>query len=102
MGDFNISGSFKHLHTLNLDFCASLTSLQKDSFACLPNLMRLSMCETGVNNLWMTSAALSKLTSLVELRFQNCTCCKGTGPCPVSCSVTEDLQLTCHRTGSGN
>ncbi|KAG5528533.1 hypothetical protein RHGRI_029273 [Rhododendron griersonianum] len=100
MGDFNISGSFKHLHTLNLDFCASLTSLQKDSFACLPNLMRLSMCETGVTNLWTTSAALSKLTSLVELRFQNCMCCKGTGPCPVSFSVTEDLQLACHRTGS--
>uniref|UniRef100_A0A3N7F674 U2A'/phosphoprotein 32 family A C-terminal domain-containing protein n=1 Tax=Populus trichocarpa TaxID=3694 RepID=A0A3N7F674_POPTR len=37
-----------------------------------------------VANLWTTTAALSKLPSLVELRFQNCLCCKDTGPCPAS------------------
>lgn len=70
------------LHTLNLDFCTSLSGLQKDCFSCMPYLMRLSMCETRVANLWTTAAALSKLPSLVELRFQNCLCCKDTGPCP--------------------
>ncbi|CAL5369427.1 unnamed protein product [Camellia sinensis] len=34
-----IVGIFKQLHTLNLDFCASITSTQKDCFNCLPNLM---------------------------------------------------------------
>ncbi|KAM3709200.1 hypothetical protein ACJW31_02G155000 [Castanea mollissima] len=80
----NIVGRFKRLHTLNLDFCTSLTGIQKDCFACMPNLMHLSMCETRVANLWTTTAALSKLPSLVELRFQNCLCCKDTGPCPAS------------------
>lgn len=42
------------------------------------------MCETRVSNLWTTVAALSKLASLVELRFQNCLCCYDTGSCPVS------------------
>ncbi|XP_061948683.1 protein DWD HYPERSENSITIVE TO UV-B 1-like isoform X2 [Populus nigra] len=37
-----------------------------------------------VANLWTTTAALSKLPSLLELRFQNCLCCKDTGPCPAS------------------
>lgn len=50
----------------------------------MPNLMRLSMCETRVVDLWTTTAALLKLPSLVELRFQNCLCCKDTGPCPAS------------------
>ncbi|KAM4117825.1 hypothetical protein ACB094_02G155100 [Castanea mollissima] len=80
----NIVGRFKRLHTLNLDFCTSLTGIQKDCFACMPNLMHLSMCETRVANLWTTTAALLKLPSLVELRFQNCLCCKDTGPCPAS------------------
>ncbi|GMP27831.1 hypothetical protein CsSME_00003644 [Camellia sinensis var. sinensis] len=95
-----IVGMFKQLHTLNLDFCTSLTSMQKDCFACLPNLKRLSMCETRVADLWTTSAALSKIPSLVELRFQNCLCCKGTGPCPVSSSAKTDLD--CDRTESGH
>lgn len=69
------------LHTLNLDFCTALTSLQKDCFSCMPNLLRLSLCETRITNLWTTSAALSKLPSLIELRFQNCLCCSSTGPC---------------------
>lgn len=69
------------MHTLNLDFCTSLTTLEKNCFACMPKLMHVSMCGTRVANLWTTTAALAKLPSLVELRFQNCLCCKDTGPC---------------------
>ncbi|XP_021714404.1 uncharacterized protein LOC110682379 isoform X2 [Chenopodium quinoa] len=75
-------GSFMQLRKLNLDFCTSLTTLHKDCFSDMPNLMHLSMCETRVANLWTTTTALSKLPSLVELRFQNCLCCEDTGPCP--------------------
>ncbi|KAL5753089.1 hypothetical protein ACOSQ2_023596 [Xanthoceras sorbifolium] len=78
----NMVGKFMRLHTLNLDFCTSLTSLHEDCFSCMPNLVSLSMCETRISNLWTTSAALAKLPSLTELRFQNCLCCKDTGPCP--------------------
>lgn len=87
----NMVGRFVRLHTLNLDFCTSLASLQKDCFSCMPNLMCLSMCETRVVNLWTTAAALSKLPSLVELRFQNCLCCTDTGACPASPSEKEEL-----------
>ncbi|XP_042495268.1 uncharacterized protein LOC122074488 isoform X1 [Macadamia integrifolia] len=80
----NMIGKFMQLHTLNLDFSTSLSSFREDCFTCMPNLMRLSMCETRVANLWTTSAALAKLPSLVELRFQNCLCCNDTGPCPAS------------------
>ncbi|XAR57741.1 hypothetical protein NMG60_11025993 [Bertholletia excelsa] len=97
----NITGRFMQLHTLNLDFCTSLTSLEKDCFTCMPNLTRLSMCETRVANLWTTSSALSKLPSLVELRFQNCLCCKGTGPCPQSSHPATDI-LVCDRMWSGH
>ncbi|MBA0649339.1 hypothetical protein Goklo_016912 [Gossypium klotzschianum] len=45
----------------------------------MPNLMCLSMCETRISNLWTTIAALSKLPSLVELRFQNWICCNDVG-----------------------
>ncbi|XP_062101866.1 protein DWD HYPERSENSITIVE TO UV-B 1 isoform X2 [Humulus lupulus] len=79
-----MSGKFIQLHTLNLDFCTALTSLQQSCFSCMPNLLRLSMCETRITNLWTTSAALLKLPSLKELRFQNCLCCKDTGACPSS------------------
>lgn len=95
----NMVGIFMRLHTLNLDFCTSLTGLQKDCFSCMPNLMRLSMCETRVANLWTTTAALSKLPSLVELRFQNCLCWKDTGPCPVSSGEKTNFRF-CERTGS--
>ncbi|KMT09786.1 hypothetical protein BVRB_6g127660 [Beta vulgaris subsp. vulgaris] len=74
-------GSFMQLRKLNLDFCTSLTTLHKDCFSHMPNLMHLSMCETRIANLWTTSVAVSKLPSLVELRFQNCLCCQDTGPC---------------------
>ncbi|XP_012079350.1 uncharacterized protein LOC105639802 isoform X2 [Jatropha curcas] len=80
----NMVGSFMRLHTLNLDFCTSIASLHRDCFSSMPNLMRLSMCETRVIDLWTTTAALLKLPSLLELRFQNCLCCKDTGPCPAS------------------
>ena len=72
------------IHTLNLDFSTSLTSFREDCFTCMPNLRCLSMCATRVSNLWTTIAALTKLPSLVELRFQNCLCRYDTGPCPVS------------------
>ncbi|PON66700.1 WD repeat containing protein [Parasponia andersonii] len=85
----DMSGKFIRLHTLNLDFCTALTSLQQDCFSCMPNLLSLSMCETRINNLWTTSAALSKLPSLKELRFQNCLCCNDTGPCPSSGEKTS-------------
>ncbi|KAG1342049.1 hypothetical protein COCNU_05G002780 [Cocos nucifera] len=77
----NMTGKFMQLHTLRLDFSIHLTSFHTSCFSCMPKLMRLSMCDTRVSNLWMTSAALSKLHSLVELRFQSCLCCCDTGPC---------------------
>ncbi|KAM7469332.1 hypothetical protein LguiA_007515 [Lonicera macranthoides] len=70
-----------------------------DTFACMPNLVRLSRCETRVTNLWTTTAALSKLPSLVELRFQNCLRCNDTRPCTAieniafrNSSVDETIQ----------
>ncbi|KAF5448230.1 hypothetical protein F2P56_028786 [Juglans regia] len=80
----NIMGEFKRIHTLNLDFSTSLTSFKEDCFTCMPNLMCLSMCETRIINLWTTIAALSKLPSLVELRFQNWLCCNDAGPSATS------------------
>ncbi|XP_042417466.1 uncharacterized protein LOC122006153 isoform X1 [Zingiber officinale] len=77
----NMTGKFMELQTLNLDSSVHLTSFHINCFSCMPKLMRLSMCETRVANLWVTSAALSKLHSLSELRFQNCSCCLDTGPC---------------------
>lgn len=67
------------LHTLNLDCSTSLTSFKEDCFKFMPNLMCLSMCETRIANLWTTIAALTKLPSLVELRFQNWLCCDDAG-----------------------
>ncbi|KAL9415268.1 hypothetical protein AB3S75_043534 [Citrus x aurantiifolia] len=75
----NMIGEFKRIHTLNLDYSTSLTSFKEDCFSCMPNLICLSMCETRVGNLWTTIAALSKLPSLAELRFQNWLCCDDTG-----------------------
>lgn len=86
------------LHTLNLDFCYSLNKLENDCFAHMPNLRRISICGTRVANLWTTSAALSRLTSLVELRFQNCECCKDTRSCPALSRERKDL--ACNRKGS--
>ncbi|KAL8151762.1 hypothetical protein V2J09_021570 [Rumex salicifolius] len=75
-------GTFMKLKTLNLDFCTSLKLLHKDCFNLMPHLMHLSMCDTRVSDLWTATTALSKLDSLVELRFQNCLCCTDTGSCP--------------------
>ncbi|KAL8541533.1 hypothetical protein ACS0TY_002707 [Phlomoides rotata] len=69
----NMVGKFVHMHTLNLDFSASLSGFREDCFSCMPNLRFLSLCGTTIANLWTTSAALAKLPSLVELRFQSCT-----------------------------
>ncbi|KAK9715835.1 hypothetical protein RND81_06G192700 [Saponaria officinalis] len=82
----NLTGSFEQLQTLNLDFNTSLTSFQESCFSSMPNLKRLSVCATRVSNLWTTTTSLSKLPSLVELRFQNCLCCNSTGLCPESTS----------------
>ncbi|CAI9111324.1 OLC1v1011526C1 [Oldenlandia corymbosa var. corymbosa] len=79
--NLNFPGKFMQLLTLNLDFC-SLTNLEIDCFTFMPNLMHISMCGTRITNLWTTTAALSRLKSLVELRFQSCPCCKGTESCP--------------------
>ncbi|KAG6789741.1 hypothetical protein POTOM_005865 [Populus tomentosa] len=73
--NLNMAGKFMQIHTLNLDFSTSLASFQEDCFTCMPILTCLSMCETRVANLWTTIAALSKLSSLVELRFQKWICC---------------------------
>ncbi|KAH7295969.1 hypothetical protein KP509_26G001600 [Ceratopteris richardii] len=74
-------GHFPQLHTLILDFSFYITSLPEGCFRSAPYLARISMCETKVANLWTTCASLKKLPSLVELRFQSCKCCEGTGPC---------------------
>ncbi|KAJ8769012.1 hypothetical protein K2173_024007 [Erythroxylum novogranatense] len=66
----NMVGEFRRIRILNLDFSISLTSFREDCFTCMPNLICLSMCETKIANLWTTVAALSKLSSLVELSFQ--------------------------------
>ncbi|XP_059652972.1 protein DWD HYPERSENSITIVE TO UV-B 1 [Cornus florida] len=91
----NMIGKFMQLRILNLDFSSSLTSFREDCFTCMPNLKCLSLCETRVANLWTTSTALSKLPSLVELRFQKCKCCDDTGSCPASPSggSTDSDQL---------
>lgn len=78
------------IHTLNLDFSSSLTSFQEDCFTCMPNLMCLSLCDTRISNLWTTFAALSKLPSLVELRFQNWSCCNDVGSYSASSSGKSD------------
>ncbi|KAL2460307.1 transducin family protein/WD-40 repeat family protein [Abeliophyllum distichum] len=80
----NMVGKFVQMRILNLDFSASLTSFREDCFTCMPNLKSLSLCETRIANLWTTSAALSKLPALVELRFQNCLLCSDTRSSPVS------------------
>ncbi|XP_028780579.1 uncharacterized protein LOC114751783 [Neltuma alba] len=87
----NLAGEFMNMHTLNLDFCSSLTSFQGDCFNCMPNLMCLSMRETRISNLWTTVAALSKLPSLVELRFQCLSHCNDAmTTCASSSGMSDD------------
>ncbi|CAJ1977363.1 unnamed protein product [Sphenostylis stenocarpa] len=86
----NLMGEFMHMHTLNLDFSSCLTSFQEDCFNCMPNLMRLSMCDTRITNLWTTVAALSKLPSLIELRFQYWQYCNDAGTSFISTSGKSD------------
>ena len=89
-------GNFMQMHTLNLDFSTSLSSFQESCFTCMPKLRCLSLCETRVSNLWTTSVALNKLTSLIELRFQNSLCvddiagsCQGSSGGDVEYSVVS-------------
>ncbi|CAM6104311.1 unnamed protein product [Calypogeia fissa] len=77
-------GEFSLLHTLNLDYSSPVNNLPDGCFQGMPKLARLSMCGTGVANLWTTCAALSRLPNLIELRFQKCVCCLGTGQCATS------------------
>ncbi|TKY51007.1 DNA damage-binding protein 2 [Spatholobus suberectus] len=86
----NLTGEFMHMHTLNLDFSSSLTCFQEGCFNCMPNLMRLSMCDTRITNLWTTVAALSKLPSLIELRFQYWQYCNDAGTSFISSSGKSD------------
>lgn len=88
-------GDFKRIHTLNLDFSTSLTSFREDCFTCMPNLVCLSMCETRIANLWTTTAALSKLPSLAELRFQKWLCSNDAGPSSVSSDGRSDNRSYC-------
>ncbi|XP_021912286.1 uncharacterized protein LOC110826021 isoform X1 [Carica papaya] len=76
----NMSGEFMWLHALILDHSSTLNSFQEDCFSCMPNLIHLSACDTRVGNLWTTIAALSRLPSLLELRFQSWLGCNGSGP----------------------
>ncbi|XP_065871097.1 protein DWD HYPERSENSITIVE TO UV-B 1 [Euphorbia lathyris] len=76
--NLSMTGEFMHIRILNLDFNTSLTSFREDCFTCMPNLISLSMCATRVANLWTTLAAISKLPSLIELRFQKWLCCNET------------------------
>ncbi|KAK1439956.1 hypothetical protein QVD17_05781 [Tagetes erecta] len=90
----NMIGKFMQMHTLNLDFSASLTTLGKDCFTCMPNLKCLSLCGTKISNLWSTSASLAKLRSLIELRFQSCLCCDDSKACPRSFGVKSDVSTS--------
>ena len=87
---------------MNRDFNVSVTSLPEGCFSSMPKLRRLSMCETRIANFWTTVAALSKLPSLSELRFQNCLCCNDTGQCPLSStektnSFVREIKETCYQ-----
>lgn len=94
----NMTGNFMQMHTLNLDFSTSLSSFQESCFTCMPKLRCLSLCETRVSNLWTTSAALSKLTSLIELRFQNSLCADDVaGDCQGSSGTDSEYSI-----GSGH
>lgn len=75
----NIVGEFAQLHTLILDK-NRLLGFGEGCFSCMPNLTYLSMCDTLVSDLWTTTAALLKLPSLKELRFQIWICCSDSSP----------------------
>ena len=51
------------------------------------------MCQTRISNLWTTAAALSKLPSLVDLRFQNWLCCSDGESCVASSSVKSNKKI---------
>ncbi|GJP50293.1 hypothetical protein CLOM_g9428 [Closterium sp. NIES-68] len=71
-------GAFPRLRSLVLDHNPAITCLPDGCFANAPALTSLSLCATGISNLWTTVAALAKLPLLKQLRFQRCLCCRGT------------------------
>ncbi|XP_076934884.1 protein DWD HYPERSENSITIVE TO UV-B 1-like [Bidens hawaiensis] len=92
----NMIGKFMQMHTLNLDFSASLSTFGKDCFTCMPKLKCLSLCDTKISNLWTTSASLAKIPNLTELRFQSCLCCDDTKACPRSSGTKSDESTSCN------
>ncbi|XP_024005756.1 uncharacterized protein LOC18029531 isoform X2 [Eutrema salsugineum] len=74
LNKLNIVGEFAQLHTLILDN-NRIHGFGEDCFSCMPKLTYLSICDSLVSDLWTTSAALLKLPSLKELRFQIWICC---------------------------
>lgn len=87
----DIVGVFVRLHTLNLDYSTSLTSFKEDCFLSMPNLTCLSMCGSRIANLWTTVAAVSRLHSLSELRFQNWLCYSDVGSSGSSVGSQTDM-----------
>jgi len=75
----NIVGEFTQLHTLILDK-NRIVGFGEDCFSCMPKLTYLSMCDTLVSDLWTSAAALLKLPSLKELRFQIWISCSDSSP----------------------
>ncbi|CAI5465242.1 unnamed protein product [Closterium sp. Yama58-4] len=70
-------GAFPRLRSLVLDHNPAITCLPDGCFSNAPSLTSLSLCATGISNLWTTVAALAKLPLLRQLRFQRCMCCRG-------------------------
>ncbi|CAI7851275.1 unnamed protein product [Closterium sp. NIES-54] len=70
-------GAFPRLRSVVLDHNPAITCLPDGCFSNAPSLTSLSLCATGISNLWTTIAALGKLPLLTQLRFQRCMCCRG-------------------------
>ncbi|CAI5505306.1 unnamed protein product [Closterium sp. Naga37s-1] len=70
-------GAFPRLQSVVLDHNPAITCLPDGCFSNAPSLTSLSLCATGISNLWTTIAALGKLPLLTQLRFQRCMCCRG-------------------------
>mmetsp|Transcript_3998 Transcript_3998/g.14223 ORF Transcript_3998/g.14223 Transcript_3998/m.14223 type:complete len:917 (+) Transcript_3998:222-2972(+) len=61
---------FSSLTVLILDDNPSLTYLPSGCFSGCPKLQRLSLCNSGISNLWTTCSCLKPLKALRELSFQ--------------------------------
>ncbi|CAN8327474.1 unnamed protein product [Cochlearia groenlandica] len=98
----NIVGEFAHLQTLILDN-NRLLGIGESCFSCMPKLTYLSMCGTPVSDLWTTTAALLKLPSLQELRFQIWVGCSDSNPLTSSSSTsTGDYEKTSNESNSSS